>query len=109
MHQVLMNIVDNAIFAVTEQTSPEYKEIVLHTEKYKNKAIIRITNNGPPIPEENISRIFDPFFTTKDPGKGTGLGLSISYSYILEHHGSIRAINLPAGVCFEVELPLQTD
>jgi signal transduction histidine kinase len=108
IHQVLMNILDNAIFAVTEQQTLDYKEIILHTEKYKDKAIIRITNNGPPIPEDNISRIFDPFFTTKDPGKGTGLGLSISYSYILEHNGSIRALNLPVGVCFEVELPLKS-
>jgi two-component system, NtrC family, sensor kinase len=109
IHQVLMNIVDNAIFAVNEHLTSDYKEIILHTEKYKNKAIIRITNNGPPIPEDNISRIFDPFFTTKDPGKGTGLGLSISYSYILEHHGTIRAMNLPTGVCFEVVLPLKPD
>lgn len=40
---------------------------------------IMFIDNGPGIPEENISNIFDPFFTTKEPGKGTGLGLSVSF------------------------------
>jgi signal transduction histidine kinase len=39
---------------------------------------IRVTDDGPGIPQEIRSQIFSPFFSTKEPGRGTGLGLSIS-------------------------------
>ncbi len=50
-------------------------------------AEVVITDTGPGIPEEHLSRIFDPFFTTKE--KGTGLGLSVVYGIVEKHGGKI--------------------
>lgn len=106
IHQVLLNIVDNAIYAVLENDETKTKEIFIRTEKLSNHAVIRISNNGAMIPEEHLKQVFDPFFTTKEPGKGTGLGLSICYSLIQEHQGTIRVENAENEVAFTIEIPL---
>ena len=61
-----------------------------------------------------MDKIFDPYFTTKEQGEGTGLGLYMSKIIIDKHmQGTIRAENVPGGVCFVVlfkrfgEKPLQ--
>lgn len=57
---------------------------------------IRISNNGPQIPEDLQPRLFDPFFTTKPVGQGTGLGLAMCYQIIVEtHHGILRCNSAP--------------
>ena len=63
-------------------------------------------DDGPGIPQENLTRIFDPFFTTKDIGKGTGLGLSICYGIVEGHGGSMKVDSeLGKGTTFTIELP----
>jgi signal transduction histidine kinase len=52
------------------------------------KILVRITDTGEGIAEENLDRIYDPFFTTKKGG--TGLGLSICYSIVKSHQGDIE-------------------
>lgn len=73
------------------------------------RAVIRIIDNGPGMPEDIRSQIFDPFFTTKPVGKGTGLGLSISYHIIVEkHRGQLQCICEPnQGTEFRIEIPIQ--
>jgi signal transduction histidine kinase len=105
MHQVVMNILDNALFAVNMKSSGS-KSITIATRKKSDRVILTFTNSGPGIPEKHMAQIFDPFFTTKDPGKGTGLGLSICYTLVKEHEGEIQAQNTPQGTVFIVTLPL---
>jgi len=105
MHQVIMNIIDNALYELNAAGTPD-PVIRISTGETKEKAILRISNNGPLINQEHLHRLFDPFFTTKDPGKGTGLGLSISYNLIREHNGTLRVENLPEEVVFVIEIPL---
>ncbi len=73
------------------------------------RAVIRIIDNGPGMPEDVRTRIFDPFFTTKPAGKGTGLGLSISYQIVVEKHkGQLNCIcALTGGTEFMVEIPIR--
>lgn len=104
MHQIVMNILDNAIFAVNNMESGP-KRITITTRKRKDKLILTFTNSGPLIKEEHLAQLFDPFFTTKDPGQGTGLGLSICYTLVSEHGGEIHAENTPDGTLFRVSLP----
>ncbi|MGD8375073.1 MAG: response regulator, partial [Acidobacteriota bacterium] len=69
--------------------------------------VIRISDNGCGISQENLTKIFDPFFTTKEVGQGTGLGLSICYGIIQEHRGRIHATSVAGqGTTFTVELPI---
>ena len=73
--------------------------------------VVLISDDGPGIPHEIISRIFDPFFTTKETGKGTGLGLSISYDIIVsKHNGLLSVVSEPGeGTTFRIELPISHD
>ena len=105
MHQVIMNILDNALFAMNMEPSGS-KILTITTSREVNRVILSFSNNGPSIPEDHLDQLFDPFFTTKDPGQGTGLGLSICYTLVSEHGGEIAAKNLPDGVNFTVTLPV---
>ena len=94
--QAFLNIFNNSVDAINEKASQiknEYNpEILIHTQKEKNDAIVIIRDNGVGVSEESIKKIFNPFFTTKDPGLGTGLGLSISYDIITQlHQGRMEA------------------
>jgi two-component system NtrC family sensor kinase len=106
MHQIVMNILDNAIFAVNNVSSGP-KSITITTRQRKDKLILTFTNTGPHIKEEHLAQLFDPFFTTKDPGQGTGLGLSICYTLVSEHGGEIQAENTQDGTLFRVSIPLK--
>lgn len=58
---------------------------------------IDVSDDGPGIEPEDLSRVFDPFFTTKPPGAGTGLGLSVSHRLMEAMGGAISAGNAPGG------------
>jgi CheY-like chemotaxis protein len=66
-----------------------------------------VSDNGPGISAERLSRIFEPFYTTKPLGEGTGLGLSISHGIVRQHNGELRVRSVPGeGATFEIELPI---
>lgn len=105
LQQVLVNIINNARQAIEGHRPAGWVKI--STEASDGMARIIIQDNGPGIPEENLSRVFDPFFTTKPVGTGTGLGLSLCYGIIKEHGGSISIQSKPGnGAMFIVQLPL---
>jgi signal transduction histidine kinase len=106
IHQVLLNILDNALFATRKNSKAGTREIFIQTDQSDKYAIIKISNNGRKIPDEHLKQIFDPFFTTKNPGEGAGLGLSICYTLIKEHKGNIRVENEEDAVAFVIEVPL---
>ncbi len=106
LHQVFLNLIDNAVFALNEQ-NVNPKIIQITTEKVFDEVIIKVANTGAPIPEEVKQKIFDPFYTTKGPGKGTGLGLSICYKLINEHGGNISVECIDGKVIFFVRLPYE--
>jgi len=105
IEQVLANLVTNAVQALADHPGPHV--IAAITEQRNGKLRVTITDNGPGIPPQILSKIFDPFFTTKGPGKGTGLGLSICYSIMEEHKGRIWVESeLGRGSRFFIELPV---
>ncbi|MTJ47380.1 two-component sensor histidine kinase [Dolichospermum sp. UHCC 0259] len=117
LNQVFMNILANAIDAVSDRhlhyTIDEMKnnpnQIWVRTEVTdENWILVRIIDNGLGISEEINSKLFDPFFTTKPVGKGTGLGLSISYKIIVDkHHGRLSCKSTPnQGTEFTIEIPI---
>ena len=69
---------------------------------------IRVSDNGPGIPDSDLPKIFLPFYTTKT--EGTGLGLAVVQKIALQHGGSIEARNQPAGGAeFLLWLPLRQE
>ena len=67
-----------------------------------------ISDDGPGIEDNIISKIFNPFFTTKPVGTGTGLGLSISHDIIVNKHSGSIEVNscVGEGTTFIISLPV---
>ncbi len=117
LNQVFMNVLSNAIDALEDQNqqrspaeiSAHPSTITIQTRLvHTNVVAIRITDNGPGIPEAVQKRLFDPFFTTKAVGKGTGMGMSISHQVITERHkGRLHCFSSPEnGATFVIEIPI---
>ena len=107
LNQVWTNLIDNALYAVTESEKTDGRLIVRATPT-ESGVVVEVEDNGPGIPEEIQSRIFDSFFTTKPPGSGTGLGLDISRNIVIYHHGgNLTVESQPGRTVFRVELPLR--
>ena len=105
LNQVFLNLITNALQAVTEKGS-----IKIHSKIIDAHLYIEVKDDGPGIPEGIIKKIFDPFFTTKPVNKGTGLGLSISYSIIQKHKGELSVKSSKfSGTTFTIKLPLNLE
>lgn len=98
----LINLLDNAVAVLPEGGTIDI-DISLNDEK--DNVFIRLSDNGPGIPESDKPRLFEPYFSTKKTG--TGLGLAIVSTIISDHNGYIRVHNnQPCGTVFTIELPL---
>ena len=119
LHQVILNLVNNARDALGDIEQPEITISLQHfhaNEAFINAhnnlteddfAIITVKDNGPDISTELMDHIFEPFFTTKDVGKGTGLGLAMVDGAIKTHRGVIEVTSSPGtGTAFHIYLPL---
>ncbi|RMG61135.1 MAG: HAMP domain-containing protein [Deltaproteobacteria bacterium] len=108
--QVFLNLFLNAL-----QAKPEGCEITVKTYREappgylkgisrKNYIMITVSDNGPGIPPDKLSKIFQPFFTTKEAG--TGLGLSITRKILDLHEGHITVESeVGRGTSFHIFLP----
>jgi len=106
--QVFINILNNAKDALRD-VQVEDKKVVISTCKKKNNIIFEFCDNAGGIEEEIIGKIFEPYFSTKDEKNGTGLGLYMSKMIIEKHMlGKIWAENRGDGVCFVIELPINS-
>jgi signal transduction histidine kinase len=116
LHQVIMNVINNAVDAMDgegkiiltlDQISAE--NVFLHqfpNMMHFNYCKIDITDTGHGMDAITIERIFEPFFTTKEVGKGTGLGLSTAHSIMEQHQGKITvASQLGQGTTFTLLFP----
>ncbi len=121
IHQILMNLMNNARDAVVDVDHP-YIKIKLETTtiedvsakppglKEGRYAHLSVEDNGCGIPEDEIEHLFEPFFTTKEAGKGTGLGLSMVFGAIQTHHGWVDVDSKRGkGSLFHVYLPVEED
>jgi signal transduction histidine kinase len=127
--RVLLNLINNAFYAVNEKNTPTgllinnkmYEPTVsVSTKKVGDKVLISVQDNGNGIPQKIVDKIFQPFFTTKPTGQGTGLGLSLAYDIVKAHGGDLKVETLSAeaaaqtgkeseGTIFIIQLPISTN
>lgn len=107
IEQVLVNLLRNAIEALTAADGPT-REIVISTRRADGARLeFAVADNGPGLRSEEADRVGEPFFTTKE--RGLGLGLSISNSIVEAHGGKLWAeANPGGGAVFHFTLPLAT-
>lgn len=108
IHRAVLNIVTNAIDAVEGAEAPRVLiETGLHSES--DHMWVAVSDNGPGIAPEQMSKIFQVFESTKG-ARGTGLGLAVSQKIIREHGGEIAVESRPgAGSRFTLAWPRVDD
>ncbi len=98
----LFNLIVNSIEAM-----PEGGTVTLWLTLTDGNAVIKITDTGVGIAEENLNKIFSPFFTTKP--HGNGFGLSEVYKVIQAHAGTIDVTSIVGqGTTFILKLPIRS-
>ena len=103
LQQVCLNLVTNAVHAMTAQGSGT---LTLRTSHADGAVLLEVSDTGPGISAGARPHVFEPFFTTKGEGEGTGLGLSVSYGIVKAHGGTIEVADTgPEGTTFRVRLP----
>jgi two-component system, sporulation sensor kinase B len=97
--QVLINIIKNAIEAIGNDGL-----LQINAFAKEQDLIVKITDNGPGMTKEQLSKIGTPFYSTKD--KGTGVGLTICFQIIEQLKGSIDVEStVGKGTSFLIKLP----
>ena len=108
MQQVLTNLIENSIkYGKVDGTTEVSVEGLI-----QNKVIVRVTDNGEGIEEENLTRLFERFFRVDKSGSrregGSGLGLSI-VKHLVEAHGEKIYVESQVGVGSEFSFTLEKD
>jgi PAS domain S-box-containing protein len=117
IHQILVNLCNNAAYAMREEggklsvrmtaTDVDAAMSALYPD-LKPGPYVRLTvgDSGAGMSPEVMDRMFDPFFTTKRPGEGSGLGLSVVQGIVKSYGGTITAYSkVGQGSTFSVFLP----
>jgi len=110
LHSAIENVVRNATRYTLEGT-----EVEIRLEKAQDangaEAVVRVTDSGPGVPEEDLHKLFRPFYRLDDARNrqtgGVGLGLAITERTVRLHGGRVKAANRPeGGLIVEIRLPL---
>ena len=102
---VLQNLISNAI-QVTGEGGLFSLSIEAVDQHHGIPSVdIKMSDNGPGIPENILAKVFEPFFTTR--AQGTGLGLSVAKAVVENHGGSIWVESTGSdGTTFVMRLPM---
>ncbi|MBV1865980.1 MAG: GHKL domain-containing protein [Rhodobacteraceae bacterium] len=107
VEQVLINLLRNAMDAVTTQNM---REITVTVDITDDKAFVRVTDTGAGLEGRTMADLEEPFMTTKPSGQGMGLGLAISAQIAKDMKGRIEAHDtLKGGAEFTLWLPSSGD
>ena len=103
--QIVWNLLNNALEAGARQENLTIGVEICLEPYWPNHVTFKVTNDGPPIPPENLPKLFEPFFTTKSTGHG--LGLATISRLLNEGGGDIAVDSPPSGLtAFSVYLPV---
>ena len=101
LNQVWTNLIDNAADAMDGSGT-----LTIEASREDESVVVRVSDTGPGIDPEVVSRIFDPFFTTKAPGQGTGLGLHTVHTIVNRTGAEISVDSDPSGTTFTIRFPV---
>jgi len=102
--QILWNLLSNAVEAGEKMDSVQITVETGHDPAWPDHVALRVCDNGPGIPHENLTKMFEPFFTTKTTGNG--LGLSTVSRILHEGSGHITVSSIHRGLTtFTILLP----
>lgn len=100
--RVFNNLIKNSVQAIGKKRGGK---VLISIDRDADRHIIKVSDNGPGIPEEMVDKIFSPSFTTKT--SGMGLGLALVRSIIHEAGGEISFTSSAAkGTEFIIHLPI---
>ena len=104
LHQVVVNLLANA-----RVHTPAGSTVQVVLEKQDDNVLLRVIDNGPGIPQEQMPELFERF-TRGDASRtratgSTGLGLAIVNAVVQAHHGSVTVTSEPGKTMFTVSLP----
>jgi two-component system NtrC family sensor kinase len=104
MHQVLMNLLSNAVDAV--QPGEGLIRIECRYDSENRQSVVEVTDNGVGITPALMQHIFELFHSTKG-NRGTGIGLAVARKIVEEHEGSISVRStVGQGTTFTIRLPV---
>ena len=104
LHQVLMNLLSNALDAVEPQRG--LIRVVCRYDEQNKESVIEVIDNGVGIPPSMMAHMFELFHSTKG-NRGTGLGLAVAQKIVEEHEGTISVRSKPnEGTAFTIRLPV---
>ncbi|MEI6559762.1 MAG: MASE1 domain-containing protein [Rhodospirillaceae bacterium] len=104
IQQVILNLVRNAVEAMSESASP-VREIRLSVRHRGKRVVFDVRDTGPGIDPAIAERLFTPFTSNKD--RGMGLGLSISRTIVAAHNGQLRHVpDEKPGTTFTFDIPV---
>jgi C4-dicarboxylate-specific signal transduction histidine kinase len=103
LQQVVLNLVVNAIEAVTSVPEGPRRLCIVSRRDDCGAVVISVHDSGPGLPADDPDRLFGAFFTTKP--HGLGMGLSISRTIVEAHGGRMWGENEPGGAVFQFRLP----
>ena len=108
LQQVILNLILNAIEAMSETTEGPRELIITTGKAGSGEVLVTVRDSGPGLAPAALENLFKAFHTTKP--KGMGLGLSICRSIVEGHGGRLWAsANSPRGAVFQFMLPSHQD
>ncbi|MEM7711297.1 MAG: ATP-binding protein, partial [Pseudomonadota bacterium] len=103
LHQILMNVVTNAIDAAPKRTG--IITVATGFDVDAGRYVVRVSDNGPGMTPAARSRAFEPFHSTKGQ-RGTGLGLAVTKKIVEQHGGTVRLESAPDdGTTVHISMP----
>jgi len=104
LQQVILNLVMNAIEAMSEVSVTQRELLIASVKDGSNGVLVRIQDSGVGLDGESLDHLFEAFFTTK--ARGMGMGLAVSQTILKAHGGRLWATpNVSHGATFQFTLP----
>lgn len=105
IRQVIDNLMSNAI-----KYSPMESEIVIELHESDHYQVLKVSDQGPGIPDEKVAHLYEPYYTFGNVATGgessTGLGLSICKNIMTAHGGKLSYTKSESGgSCFQFDIP----